>query len=179
MIPGMIAPSVVATCHPKHHRIERQNAYFHKINSHFAKLQYLSISLFDLGEAGYICYGRTQAWTVGQTKAGPFVCPSDTPYEKLNPLVLISFSYDGSSTLTLEAVSFSDSMYDALGRTNYLGVAGYWGRVDVPNVDFYKGIFFNRSKTAFRDIKDGSSNTLLFGEAMGGSLPLADGGQHS
>jgi hypothetical protein len=39
MIPGMTAPSLVAMCHPKRHRIKRQIAHFHKINSHFAKVQ--------------------------------------------------------------------------------------------------------------------------------------------
>jgi dGTP triphosphohydrolase len=47
MIPGMTAPSLVATCHPKHHQIKRPIAYFHNINSHFAKLQ------IDLGNGEY------------------------------------------------------------------------------------------------------------------------------
>jgi hypothetical protein len=28
-------------CHPNHHQIERQIAHFHKIKSHFAKVQLL------------------------------------------------------------------------------------------------------------------------------------------
>src|SRR5262249_19347177 len=69
-----------------------------------------------------------------------------------------------------------------LGRTNYLGVAGTsWSDATTsaaasgPGANYaqYQGIFTNRSKTRVTDILDGSSNTLLFGEGLGGSFPGA------
>jgi hypothetical protein len=36
-----------------------------------------------------------------------------------------------------------------------------------PAVDVHRGAFTNRSRTRFTDIKDGTSTTLLFGEAIG------------
>jgi prepilin-type processing-associated H-X9-DG protein len=64
-----------------------------------------------------------------------------------------------------------------LGLTNYTGVAGANGKdahtaspSDGPgaNLAIYEGIFYNRSRTRIENIKDGSSNTLMFGEGLGG-----------
>ncbi len=63
-------------------------------------------------------------------------------------------------------ITFNEG-FELLGRTNYAGMAGYAGYTGHPPADFYKGVFYNRSQTGFRDIADGSSNTLLFGEAVG------------
>ena len=60
-----------------------------------------------------------------------------------------------------------------LGRSNYLGVGGPFGNVD-PNDAFhaqwypFKGIYYANSRTRVTDISDGTSNTLAFGEYLGG-----------
>lgn len=67
------------------------------------------------------------------------------------------------------------------GKTNYAGVAGALGKqgevhtaspTDGPGVDLnpYEGIFTNRSKTTLETVTaaDGASNTLMFGEGLGG-----------
>jgi hypothetical protein len=56
---------------------------------------------------------------------------------------------------------------DVYGRTNYVGSAGFLGYVNLPYFDNRRGVFWNRSTTGFRDILDGSSKTLLFGETAG------------
>jgi len=61
-----------------------------------------------------------------------------------------------------------------LGRTNYFGCAGLAGRGTSQYWSKYEGIFTNRSKTSLGRIPDGTSHTLLLGEAMGGR----DNGQH-
>ena len=48
-----------------------------------------------------------------------------------------------------------------------MGVVGYEPR------DRWRGVYTNRSKISFRSIRDGSSNTLMFGEA-GGWKPQPD-----
>lgn len=58
------------------------------------------------------------------------------------------------------------SSAEHLGRTNYVGSAGYAG--EAHGWGFLKGVFTNRSQTRFRDIRDGTSHTLLIGEAVGG-----------
>ena len=55
-----------------------------------------------------------------------------------------------------------------LGRTNYVGVAGAAGHGTIPFWSRYEGIFTNRSQTRLTDISDGTSNTLMYGEATGG-----------
>jgi prepilin-type N-terminal cleavage/methylation domain-containing protein/prepilin-type processing-associated H-X9-DG protein len=75
------------------------------------------------------------------------------------------------------------------GHTNYAGVAGALGAArDVAKVDTntcpadfpstggvnlaqYEGIFTNRSATKVGSIPDGTSNTLMFGETLGGFDP--------
>ncbi len=135
------------------------------------------ISLFDIAKEGDPYWQRADAWRMAQTRIGTFVCPSDTPYDKPYPAALLYFYYDPSKdSAVISRGRFTDGAGDQLGRTNYLGVAGFSGYIAEPRYDFLRGVFYNRSQIDFRDITDGSSNTLLFGEAMGGSLPYADDG---
>jgi prepilin-type N-terminal cleavage/methylation domain-containing protein len=110
---------------------------------------------------------RPQAWTCAFTKITSFVCPSDEPYSKPNVGAVLNF-YPGA---TIELVYFSSGA-DDIGRTNYVGNAGYIGHLNTGN-DYWQGVFWNRSRTGFRELRDGSSNVLLFGEVMGGNQPGA------
>jgi len=134
------------------------------------------ISLIDLAQEGAPYYARGNAWAMAQTKIGAFICPSDTPYDKPDPAAFTRFYYDSSQNAgTISRSRFTDGDGNPLGRTNYLGVSGFSGYIAQPNYDFLRGVFWNRSQIGFRDIVDGSSHTLLFGEAMGGNLPPLDG----
>jgi hypothetical protein len=64
-----------------------------------------------------------------------------------------------------------DLVAAGIGLTNYLGVAGLnpgWLVVGVHGQFDYRGVFYNRSQTQLKHIKDGTSKTLLIGEAVGG-----------
>jgi prepilin-type N-terminal cleavage/methylation domain-containing protein/prepilin-type processing-associated H-X9-DG protein len=57
------------------------------------------------------------------------------------------------------------------GRTNYLANGGDW-RTDMGIPYRFRGPFYWKSKVQLVGITDGSSNTLLFGEASGGGDPF-------
>jgi prepilin-type processing-associated H-X9-DG protein len=67
----------------------------------------------------------------------------------------------------------------AFGRTNYLGCAGAVGRAkDIhPFYRTWEGMMHVRSQFTLGQITvmDGTSNTLMFGEAVGAFRPNADG----
>jgi len=138
------------------------------------------VSVFNIAKKGvpYWDATRPNALIAAQTKIAGFLCPSDQPYSKPDPARLLVFSYCGGGLSQHQKTTFGNGAGDMLGRTNYLGCGGQMGLAGAHSgltTDGFVGIFHNRSKTTFRDIKDGSSNTLLFGESMGGGKPAPDG----
>jgi hypothetical protein len=51
-----------------------------------------------------------------------------------------------------------------LSRSSYFGIAGYSGEVGEPSVDRWRGIFLNRTRISIKNITDGQSHTMMFGE---------------
>lgn len=94
-------------------------------------------------------------WQLLQTPIEPYVCPSAT---------------------------FPGSRIAGMGWTNYRGCVGYWQSHDPtlphyvdpsdPNaVPLNNGIIFENSKIDDRNISDGFSSTILFGESLFGLWP--------
>jgi len=136
------------------------------------KQQYDNISLYDLEQDGTPWWNRAKAWKMAESKISAFRCPDDTATQARYGMAESVLTYMNEGCIT-EAIFWFCSRPADIGRTNYLGVAGGVGVVGCPAWDRRRGVFTNRSKTRFRGITDGTSNTLLFGEAVGGR-PQAD-----
>jgi len=131
--------------------------------------------------------------TAGRTRIKAYQCPSTNLYGNVRYIGYGSNVYLASApgvivvVWDLEQGSLSAAQRDqvtSLGRTNYLGVAGLYGNTTglslsasgaaayglpagTPTTNL-QGIFVSRSKTRMANIEDGSSNTFMFGETIGG-----------
>ena len=107
-------------------------------------------------------------------KTKSLVCPSTDPYKHApnnTLLTLYPFALDTAPTPWVThytGTTIADTAGLAVGRTNYMGMGGY--AADIPGWGLYIGVFHNRSKTKMAEIVDGTSNTIIFGEAVGGKL---------
>jgi len=111
---------------------------------------------------------------VGQAKVKIFLCPSDDANE--SPVAMIAMMpYMLSGWNWWDNFGVGPATTKLLGRTNYLGVMGLLGE-NVPNDGFwnlglrFNGIMRSRKQMSLGQITvmDGTSNTLLFGETLGG-----------
>jgi prepilin-type N-terminal cleavage/methylation domain-containing protein/prepilin-type processing-associated H-X9-DG protein len=134
-------------------------------------------------------------WTLAHTNIKTFRCPS-VPDETPTVGVGIALHTDkpawipgpnpgptaGLSVLLYFALTGASAVPEAatLGKTNYLGVSGCIGRDATkshptvgPNANLaqFDGVFGNRTPIRLTDILDGTSNTLMFGENIGGEGP--------
>jgi prepilin-type N-terminal cleavage/methylation domain-containing protein/prepilin-type processing-associated H-X9-DG protein len=104
-------------------------------------------------------------------------CPADpgTRADYVNDAWIINFTAAFGWAVFDDWVRNIPGYGAELGRTNYLGVGGAFGEVQPGDPlpahatwRLYKGIYYCNSKTRIADITDGVSNTLAFGEHLGG-----------
>ncbi|MCI0702665.1 MAG: DUF1559 domain-containing protein [Planctomycetia bacterium] len=125
----------------------------------------LNWSVPTIGPTSWYTNGNNVAASFNQIKI--LQCPSDDVVSAGNVgfcMAIVDLYFDGVSSLTIQPAGFGTQ--PSLGKTNYLGVSGYFGFTGV-STDAYEGIFSNRSAAKFTTITDGTSNTLMFGETLG------------
>jgi len=100
--------------------------------------------------------------TAARSRVKTYLCPSDGDQESQSTGVFVGLTISGS-TLTGTYNANGGNASNA-GRSNYIGCAGQFGALFT-----YPGIYYSGSKTKFTDITDGTSNTIAFGECLGGA----------
>lgn len=101
-----------------------------------------------------------------QASIKAFKCPSDTVDETCSDGVMVACNgFNGNITM-LRYGPAGGAFTNQWGRTNYTGVAG----CTVPNSP-WDGVLTNRSNLTLGQltVQDGTSNTLMFGEGIGGN----------
>ena len=96
------------------------------------------------------------------TKISTYVCPSDGAQRPQNG-VFIGMVIKGSTLYGFYNPNGQPAA-DTAGKSNYIGSAGMFGDL-YP----YAGLYYGDSKTKFADMSDGTSNTVMFGETLGGA----------
>lgn len=109
-----------------------------------------------------------------KAKIKAFLCPSDSAADDV-PVYNVYLS-NTVNNYTFYGVRFSNEATTqgasiVLGRTNYAGISGLIA-MQVPNDPFYEqynGMYMYRSRVTLGSVtvKDGTSNTLAFGEGLG------------
>jgi len=110
-----------------------------------------------------------------QTKVNQFLCPADSA--TADTLTLgVTFMYTGVPTSATSATFggwyFPTSPFgNTLGLTNFVGIAGGgMGIMGTPGWDALAGPLYSQSKVKLSDVadNDGTANTFLIGETLGG-----------
>jgi prepilin-type N-terminal cleavage/methylation domain-containing protein/prepilin-type processing-associated H-X9-DG protein len=115
----------------------------------------------------------SQNWNMAHTRISTYLCPADNPYQSVDGTFVLSVSHQFGFT----AYFFGGP--SQLGRTNYRGVMGLWGyqtsgrwssQGRTWNLANFDGVLYTQSKNSVAWVTsgDGTSNTLMFGESLGG-----------
>lgn len=133
----------------------------------------------DQFDQNYNLPAKNPAWATAQTQLQVLQCPSFPPERAQSKVMDKIFGMlGGGGFLLLANDAWTIEYASELGVTHYLGNAGVWGRVG-PGLTYringikytcdtqLVGPFSVRSKTKLGKVVDGTSHTLMFGEAPG------------
>jgi prepilin-type N-terminal cleavage/methylation domain-containing protein len=118
-------------------------------------------------------WADARTFNAGCAKISSFLCPTNDANAATVGVWALLHTYGiGYPDATLQGGYFG--LPNRLGRSNYLGSAGCMGTIPNNFYDTWRGLFGNRTKYGFRDARDGTAYTLMFGEAVGKSWTRVD-----
>lgn len=184
--PGILGPSPTGSITPAQAQyvgtlpfllpyLEQDNLF-----KQFANVPATGVSL-ALNQGDAFWWTRSACYSVAQSRLKMFHCPSDdVASATIFSLILMIYADQGN----FPAFARYAPGDELVGRTNYLGVAGLGGSFSVtvmapnplglvpaPTFGGYEGMMLNRVKVTLGQVtvQDGTSNTLMFGEGLGGN----------
>jgi len=116
-------------------------------------------TMWTIPSSGGVWWGG--AWTPANNQVKTYLCPSDSAATVTPSNGIWAYIY--TSGYTIYGGYFGPG-YPGLGKTDYASNAGYIG----AGYDPYVGPYYTDSKTKITTISDGTSNTIGFGEYLGG-----------
>jgi prepilin-type N-terminal cleavage/methylation domain-containing protein len=123
--------------------------------------------MFNLNVNNGQWWGNGSSWNAAFYRIKSFQCPADGSL--YNP-TQGTWAYMTESGYSLNAAYFGGNI--GLGATNYIANAGALGNVSTSGDTFYGqwvGPFYQGSSVSIVNVTDGTSNTLMFGETLGGT----------
>ena len=150
--------------------------YLEASNVHkmFAEQIKLGVEARDLP---YSDASKPTTWAAAQAKLSTFLCPSGPEGAPQTAMLDKSYGMLSGGWLILQSDAWP--VTTQLGTTHYLGITGVWGSTGQGIMfpagsgkttdDVLIGPFTVRSKTRLGQASDGTSRTLMFGEAPGSS----------
>jgi prepilin-type N-terminal cleavage/methylation domain-containing protein len=135
----------------------------------------IPIDMFNLNitTAGH-WWGNASSWNAAHQRVKSLECPADP---NLYGQTVGTFAFLTENGYMLTGGYFAGN--NNLACTNYIASAGALGNVSASGDTFYGqwvGPFYSSSQLSIANIIDGTSQTLMFGEALGGN-PKGNKGQ--
>jgi prepilin-type N-terminal cleavage/methylation domain-containing protein len=141
--------------------------YIEQDNTYRALMQDLPSDYLNPSALYPAWWNYSSAFLAAQTRIKLYLCPSDDPYSNTLQTDILTHTFRTAGGFDLFVGGFGVTEGGGnLGRTSYVGVAGYGGRINNPAIDRFAGVFCNRSAVSLAQLTacDGASNTLMFGE---------------